>query len=153
MENQGKNDFNGKLTAEELKELRKKLGNEKEIRKIEYYLEKYKDHLSEYRDLVGDNLVPDKFFLFNLKHFGYLLENDPEKVMSKSGMLFRRHIIRPLIRKFGPQFMSSEQVFENRNDLLLERDYRTGEILPNQDLESLKGKIDPVTKEALPDLE
>ena len=152
MENQGKNDFNGKLTAEELKELRKKLGNEKEIRKIEYYLEKYKDHLSEYRDLVGDNLVPDKFFLFNLKHFGYLLENDPEKVMSKSGMLFRRHIIRPLIRKFGPQFMSSEQVFENRNDLLLERDYRTGEILPNQDLESLKGKIDPVTKEALPDL-
>ena len=152
METQVKKEFDGKLSSEELTELKEKLTNEKEIRKIEYYLEKYKSHLSGYRDLVGDNLVPDKFFLFNLKHFGYLLENDPEKVMSKSGMLFRRHIIRPLIKKFGPQFMSSEQVFENRNELLLERDYRTGEILINQDLETLKGKIDPVTKKALPDL-
>lgn len=134
MENKDKNTFNGKLTQEELAELRKRLVSEKEIRKIEYYLTKYKEYLSSYRDLVGDNLKPDKFFFFNLKHFGYLLENDPKKVISSKSIAWRRAIIHPLIKKLGPSFMNSKQIFENRLDLLLERDYRTK---TNSDLETL----------------
>ena len=129
------NTFDGKLSKEELNELREKLVSEKKIRKIEHYLTRYKEHLSGYKDLVGDDLVFDNLFLFNLKHFGYLLKDEPEEVMSRAGMQFRRHIIYPLIQKFGPAFLNSKQIFENRNDLLLERDYKTGK--PNQDLEAL----------------
>lgn len=130
------NEFDGKLKKEELQKLRENLVSEKDIRQIEYYLEKYKHVLSGYRDLVGDNLIPDKLFLFNLKHFGYLLENDPEKVISKAGMLFRRYTIHPLIKLLGPNFMNSAQIFENRNELKLERDYKTGELL-NKDAQIL----------------
>ena len=48
--NQDKNSFDGKLTTEQLKELRARLVSEKQIRKIEEYLMKYKDHLSDYTD-------------------------------------------------------------------------------------------------------
>lgn len=149
--NQDKNSFDGKLTTEQLKELRARLVSEKQIRKIEEYLMKYKDHLSDYTDLVGDDLVPGKFFNFNMKHFGHLLEDDPEKVMSKSGIEIRKRIFFPLVKALGPLFLGSKQIFENRNDLLLERDYRTGAILPNQNLDLLKGKINPQTGKPLPD--
>lgn len=124
-----KNNFNGKLTPEQLQILKEKLVNEKEIRKIEEFLTKYKDHLSDYTDLVGDNLVPGKFFYFNMQHFGYLLDDDPKKVLSKQNIEFRKKYISPLIKTLGPKFLNSKQIFENRSELMKERDYRTGKAL------------------------
>ena len=74
--------FNGKLTKEQLDYLRNNNISEKTIKKIEYYLDKYKDGLTDYVDLVGDDLKPGSFLLFNLKHFGHLLDLDYHNTFS-----------------------------------------------------------------------
>lgn len=122
-----KNSFDGKLKKEELEKLKIALSNEKnstskkvdkKITKIEELLEKYKDHLTGFSDLVGDTGIPSNMFYFNMKHFGYLLEDDPEKVISKKGILLRKYTTAQLIKHFGPLFLTSKQVFENRQELL-----------------------------------
>lgn len=121
-------DFNGKLTKEELQSLREQLVSEKKIRRIEYYLGKYKDTLTSYQDIAGNHDIndgieeefvvnaPGPMFFYNMKHFGYLLEEDAE--------LEYRGIYKPLkkiapviIKKIGQKFMLSNQVYENRNFL------------------------------------
>ncbi len=108
--------FDGKLTAEELKILRENLVNEKQIQNIEHYLNKYKEYLCGFSDLVGDYGLPTKDFFKNIKKYGYLLENDPIKVINKKDVIFRK-FTNKLIKKVGPTFLASQQIFENRNYL------------------------------------
>ncbi len=127
-------DFDGKLTAEELKRLREALVSEKEIRKIEDFLEKYKSQLSGFVDIVGDDFIPSKLFPFNMKHLGKLLDSDVDKVLGKTSLKLRHMTIGKLIKKLGYKFMSSDQVFENRNELRNPNDTTPdkGIILPNE---------------------
>lgn len=122
-----KNAFDGKLKKEELILLKESLIMQKnstpekvnnKIKKIEVLLEKYKEHLTGFKDLVGDTGIPSNMFYFNIKHFGYLLEDDPEKVISKRGVLLRKYTTAQLIKHLGPLFLTSKQVFENRQNLL-----------------------------------
>ena len=110
--------FDGKFQKEELEELRKALISEKDIQKIEFYLEKYKDYLTGYRDLVGDNLVPNmKLFLPLLNNLGYLLQNNPDLIYSKDEIKLRKTIY-SIVKIFGKKILKTPQIIENRNFLI-----------------------------------
>lgn len=112
------NNFKGSLSQEQLNYLRSHGLSEKKIKKIEFFLEKYKEGLTDYVDLVGDDLLPGPFFFHNLKHYGYLLGLNPENASSIENMRFKAKVVYPLIQKFGKYFLKSNQIFENRNELL-----------------------------------
>ena len=58
-----------------------------------------------------------KFLLkFNLKHLGYLLQDDPKKVMSKSGVKIRK-LISPGVRKLVPFFVKTKTVMVREEEL------------------------------------
>lgn len=134
-----KEPFNGKLTEIELINLKKNGFSEKKIQMIQSYVYKYREHLTGFVDLIGDREAPSRQFLYNIKHYGYLLEDNPELVISKKDVLLRKLIIDKLIKKIGPSQLKNKQVFENRNYLKLEpNNYTTpiekdsGIILPNE---------------------
>ena len=109
--------WDGELSNEELDILRSTF-SDANIKLILDFFKNYKDGLKEYRDVVGDNLVPDKvFFPIMIKYFGYLLGNDPEKIYSKHGVVLRR-MLNPLVKAIGGSMLKSGQVIENRNYLL-----------------------------------
>ncbi len=110
--------YDGKLTEKELKNLVEAKFSKKEIKFIENSICKLHTHLSSFSDLIGDNKAPSRLFLYNLKHFGYLLEDDPKKVIDKKGVLIRKYLVGQIIKRLGPLFLSSKQIFENRKDLL-----------------------------------
>ena len=114
--------FDGKLTEEELLRLRDASFTEKQICKICNFVEEYKDYLSGFSDLVGDDLVPSNLFCFNIKHIGKLLDGNPDKVLSKQGVKLRRLTAARLIRLLAGNFIASKQIFENRNKLLNKTD-------------------------------
>lgn len=107
--------FNGYLSSEEIANLFKYGFKEKEVNLIKDYVYRYRDHLTGFVDFIGDREVPSKLFLFNIKHYGYLLEDNPQKVISKKDVFLRKIIIDKLIKMFGPKFLQNEQVYENRN--------------------------------------
>ncbi len=109
--------FDGNLTNVEIANLYRYGFSEKEVNLIKDYVYKYREHLSGFVDLIGDKEAPSKMFLKNIKHYGYLLEDNPDLVISKKDVLLRKLIIDKLIKKFGPKFLQNEQVFENRNFL------------------------------------
>ena len=106
------------LTQDELKTLKESNVSDKEIEKLQKYLELYGEHLSSFTDLVGDSKVPSKLFYFNMKHFGYLFDDDPNRVITKKDVVIRKVLIDKLIRLLGPAFLQSKQVFENKSDLM-----------------------------------
>lgn len=128
MEKEKKKPFDGKLTEIELLNLKKNGFSEKEIQMIESYVYKYREHLTGFVDFIGDREAPSKQFLYNLKHYGYLLEDDPELVVSKKDVLLRKLIIDKLIKKIGPSQLKNKQVFENRNYLKLEPNNDTAPV-------------------------
>lgn len=109
--------FDGKLTEEELLNLRKYGFKEKEIKRLEEFVYKYREHLTGFVDFIGDKEAPSKLFLYNIKHYGKLLEDDPVKVISKKDVLLRKIIVDKLIKSWGPKFLQNKQIFENRNFL------------------------------------
>ena len=110
--------FDGKLSSEQLAYLKSHGIDDKKIKKIESFLTEHKDGLTDYVDLVGDDLLPGPFFFHNLKHYGYLLDLSPENASSIENMRFRANVIYPTIEKFGKYSLKTGQVFENRNELL-----------------------------------
>ena len=112
-----KKPFDGKLTEIELLNLKKNGFSEKEIQMIESYVYKYREHLTGFVDLIGDREAPSRQFLYNIKHYGYLLDDDPELVISKKDVLLRQLIIDRLIKLVGPSQLKNKQVFEDRNYL------------------------------------
>lgn len=111
------NNYDGKLTRAELLTLIRAGMNVKQIKKIEDFLIKHKDYLTGLSDLTGDRCIPGSLFNFNTKHFGYLLSNDPEKVLSQKGVNGSKYVFK-LIQKFGPLISKSSIIMENRNELL-----------------------------------
>lgn len=109
--------FDGKLTEEELSNLKKAGFNEKEIKLIINYIYKYREHLTGFVDFIGDKDAPSKQFLYNIKHYGYLLEDNPELVVNKKDVLLRKLILDKLIKLIGPSQLKNKQVFENREYL------------------------------------
>ncbi|MGM9834520.1 MAG: hypothetical protein ACI31M_01915 [Bacilli bacterium] len=110
--------FDGNLTEKELCNLIEAGFSEKEINFIKENIYKYREHLTGFVDLIGDNPAPSKLFLHNIKHYGYLLQDDPDKVISKKSVLFRKYISGQIIKTLGPLFLASKQIFENRNELV-----------------------------------
>lgn len=123
--------FNGKLTEEELQRLRDNSFTEKQILEICNYVEKYKEYLSGFSDLVGDDLIPSNMFYFNIKHIGKLMDGNPYNVLSKLGVKLRGLTTARLVRLLGANFMTSKQVFENRNELLNKTDATGKYIVDN----------------------
>ena len=143
-------EYDGKLTNEERQLLESSKVSIKNITKIEQYLEKYKEHLTSLKDLVGDSGIPSKLFYFNMDHFGYLLSDDPSEVITSKDIKIRQKYFDPIIKTLGPNFLHSKQVFENTNDLLLEKD-EYGNILKEQRAEVLSLLKDKMNQETLPD--
>lgn len=108
--------FDGKLKKEEIQLLRECSYTDEEIKQVQYYVYKYREYLTGFIDLIGDKAKPTKQLLFNLKHFGYLLEADPEKVVSKAGIVTRNLTADKLVRAFGPLFLKNKQIFEKRRE-------------------------------------
>lgn len=123
--------FDGKLTEEELQRLRDADFSEKQIQIICDFVEEYKEYLSGFSDLVGDDLVPSNMFCFNIEHIGKLLDGDPDNVLSKLGVKLRGLSTAKLVKLLGENFMTSKQVFENRNELLNKKDENGKYILDN----------------------
>lgn len=121
--------FDGSLTKEELTNLKEAGFSVKEIEFIKESVYKYKDYLSGFVDLIGDNPAPSKMFLHNIKHYGYLLQNNPEKVINKESVLLRKYITGQIIKKAGSLFLESKQIFENRKYLLNNSDKKDNKIL------------------------
>ena len=110
--------FNGALSQEQLDYLKCHGLSDNKIKKIESLLQKHKDGLTDYVDLVGDDLLPGPFFFHNLKHYGYLLDLNSDNASSVENMRFKAKVVYPIIQRFGKHFLKSEQKFENRNELL-----------------------------------
>lgn len=82
------------------------------IKKIE---KKYKDKIINIKDLLG-NKRPSILFYFLANRFDYLLDNDENKIISEKSMKYRDKINK-IVKKCGPSFLKSKQVFEDRNEL------------------------------------
>lgn len=106
------------LSDEEKKYLLENGFNSKQIEYINNFLYKHSDELTEFRDVVGDTMIPNKMFFLNSKLCGDALFNDPEISMKGCNSFFRRILLDSLIRRFGPYMLGSKQVFENRKQLI-----------------------------------
>lgn len=126
--------YNGELKNEELQALINANFSQKEINKIKGYLEKYKDSLSGYKDLVGDTLVPNKkLFFFLMDHYGYLMSNNPNEVITEKDVKLRRKI-NPLIKAIGKKALKNGQIIENRELLIKNFDNENQEpFIPTKD--------------------
>lgn len=78
--------------------------------------------LNKHENITGINDLtageePSLLFYVLADKLSYLLENDPDKVLSKKGIEIRKKL-NYLIKKLGPSFLKSPQVIENRKKLL-----------------------------------
>lgn len=84
-------------------------------KKLEKILDKHKN-ITGINDLTaGDE--PSLLFYILADKLSYLLENNPDEVLSKKGIEIRKKI-NYLIKKLGPSFLKSPQIIENRKKLL-----------------------------------
>lgn len=84
-------------------------------RYLEKIVNKYPESLSDISDVIaGDK--PSLLFYFLINAFGYLLKNEPEKILSQNGVAIRRRL-NIIIRTVGKAFLKCPQVIENRNVL------------------------------------
>lgn len=104
--------------------------NKKESEKLLRIIEKVENHalnnidLSMYpdgirydgRNLYGDS-EPSKLFYFLASNLAYLMDNDPELVLSKRGVEVRRKL-NVLIKAIAPAFLNGKHIIENRKTLI-----------------------------------
>jgi len=90
---------------------------EKDLQRIE---KKYKKlgSIESIKDLIGDT-EPSNLFFLQIRLYGYLLKNNPDKTISNWGVKLRR-FIHPMIAKKSPEFLMNPQVIENRKFLMSE---------------------------------
>ena len=103
--------FNGELTKEQLDYLKSHGLSDRKIEKIQSILSEHKEGLTDYVDLVGDDLLPGPFFFHNLKHYGYLLDLDPSNASSLEKMKIKGNVTIPVIQKIGKYFLKYDQIF------------------------------------------
>lgn len=85
----------------------------KQLSKIE---KKSGDNISSIKDFTAGEEPTALFYILGDK-LNYLLKNNPEETISKTGIKIRKKL-NYLIKKIGPSFLSSMQVIENRNVLM-----------------------------------
>ena len=84
-------------------------------KRLEKILDKH-NNITGLNDLTGGN-EPSWLFYILADKLGYLLENNPDEVLSKKGIEIRKKI-NYIIKKLGPSFLAGPQVIENRKTLL-----------------------------------
>ena len=89
-------------------------------------LQKYDGLITGPNDLTGGE-TPSGLFYLLADQLNYLLNPDPEKVISAKGVA-RRRKINGIIKTLGVHFLSNPQIFENRNFL---KDPYAAEIAPD----------------------
>lgn len=94
--------------------------------KLEKILAKYGDMITGADDLTA-GAPPSRLFYLLADKLSYLLDADPEAVVSQKGVERRRRL-HFIIETFGPRFLANPQVFENRNFL---RNPDAAEIAPD----------------------
>lgn len=124
--------FDGKLTKIEIERLTNAGFTKKQIEEIKKFVMEKKEYLTGFHDLVGDILVPKKLFMFNIKHTSHIFTSNPEEALSKTGIKIRSKTTAPLIKALGGNFMTSRQIFEDRNELKGIHKKDEGIILPNE---------------------
>ena len=110
--------FDGTLSEEQHDYLENHGLSKKNIEKINLFLQKHKEGLTNYVDLVGDDLMPGPLFFHNMEKYGYLLDLDIENASSLEKMKFKAKVTIPIVQKLGKYFLKSPQIFEDRNELL-----------------------------------
>lgn len=88
------------------------MNKEEKLKKI---LDKYGDRINGSTDLLADG-EPSKEFYFIADKLSYLMDNNPENVLSEKG-IERRKKFNKVLKKLGPSFLSSNQIIENRHKL------------------------------------
>lgn len=83
--------------------------------KIDSILNKYGNMVTGLSDLAAD-MPPSKLFYFLADRLSYLLDENPEAVITERGVKCRRRL-HFIIKALGPHFLQNPQVFENRNFL------------------------------------
>ena len=96
---------------------------------VEKILKKYDDHITGLRDLTGD-APPSKLFFFLADRLSYMLDDNPERVVTKKGIAYRRRF-HPIIKTLGPHFLTNPQIIENRNFL---KNPDASDIQPDKDI-------------------
>ena len=84
--------------------------------KFDRIISKYDGHIENACDIVGDG-EPSALFYILADKLSFLLEDDPEKVLSHNGMK-TREFINKIVKVLGPYFLNSKQFFENRKQLM-----------------------------------
>ena len=100
--------------------------------KLENILRKYDSNIGSIQDLIGDD-EPSKLFFWLANKFYYLLDNDPDKALSKTSAK-NRDFVNKVVRKVGPLFLSGKQIIEDRNKLLdpQSKDIDPGIVVPDE---------------------
>lgn len=83
---------------------------------IQYIIEKYGTSIKGLNDLTAGE-DPSLLFYILATKLNYLLDNDPNNVLSEKGVNLRRKI-NPFIKKAGTYFLNGKQIIENRKFLL-----------------------------------
>lgn len=78
-------------------------------------LQKYDGLITGPNDLTGGD-EPSGLFYFLANHLSYLVDPDPEKVISAKGIV-RRRKLNWIIKSLGVRFLTNPQILENRNFL------------------------------------
>ena len=84
-------------------------------KKLNKILQKYDGLITGVQDLTGGE-DPSNLFYLLANHLSYLLDPNPEKVISAKGIV-RRRKLNWIIKTLGVHFLSNPQIFENRNYL------------------------------------
>lgn len=87
--------------------------NQKKVQKL---LSRLKPHITGLSDLVGDAEPSPLFYVLSDK-LGFLLDSDPNKILSHRGIRIRKKL-NPVIKLLGPLFLTYKQVMESKNDLM-----------------------------------
>ncbi len=106
--------------------------NELSQKQINIIINKCYGNISGITDLTAGS-PPSFMFPFLINAFGYLLNNEPEKVLSKNGVKARK-AVNILIKKIGKLFLNCPMVIENRNTLVnpSSKEKDNGIILPDK---------------------
>lgn len=79
-------------------------------------LEKFENSISDLSDFFADK-DPNLLSYFLIYKLGYLLDSNPDNVLSEDGVRIRR-AINPIVKAVAVKFLKSRQIIENRKKLL-----------------------------------
>ena len=116
--------------------------NPKEEKKIIKIEKLYSDKIKNINDLTGGK-EPSKLFYILARHLDYLLDNDPNVCIKKYGVVIRR-TINPILKRLAPLFMSSKQVFEDREKLMYPKGRKKSDKIKEEYSSEIKLPEEPV---------